>query len=416
MRNILIVFSITVAVFLVIHSHSKKNEKLQEFEDNGREICGTVREREIRSTVRKGETFYDIFRKYRLDISDLFKLKEAAADVHGLRTVKPGNEYRIIVDEQNGSINSMTYRINDEYILALKRAETGFMAEKVCIEYEKKIEQIGADIKDNLISSIGEGREKTMLALQLSDIFAWDIDFSSDLRKDDTFRIIVEGLYLDGEFRKYGDILSAEFVNDGRVYRAYRFEHDGKADYYDADGKALKKAFLKAPLNFRRISSHFSYKRFHPILKKYRPHHGLDYAAPSGTPVSSVGDGRVVFAGYKKSYGRFVEIKHPNGYKTCYGHLSKIKKGISRGKTVEQGEIIGYVGATGLATGPHLHYEFKVGNKPVNPLKAQIPNGISVPETLLPQFAKSREIMDKRLASTAIPYYAKAGLKDGRKL
>jgi murein DD-endopeptidase MepM/ murein hydrolase activator NlpD len=407
MRNILIVFSITVAVFLVIHSHSGKNEKMRELDNNCREICGTVQE---------GETFFDIFKKYRLDITDLFKLKEAAADVHRLSTLRPGNEYRIILDDQNGSINSITYRIDDDYILALKRAETGFMAEKVCIEYEKRIEQVGGAIKENLISSIGEGREKIMLALRLSDIFAWDIDFSSDLRKDDTFRIIVEGLYLDGEFRKYGNILAAEFMNDGRLFRAYRFNHDGKADYYDADGKALKKAFLKAPLNFRRISSHFSYKRFHPILRTYRPHQGLDYAAPSGTPVSSVGDGRIVFAGYKESYGMFVEIKHPNGYKTCYGHLSKIKSGIRRGKTVEQGQLIGYVGATGLATGPHLHYEIKVGNKPVNPLIAQMPNGISVPETLLPQFAKLREMMDKRIASTAIPYYAEASAKFNGKI
>ena len=265
--------------------------------------------KEIQGTIKKGETLFDIFKKYGLGIGELFKLREASADIHRLRELYPGQPYKIIVDDNN-QINSFAYWINDDLILNIKRVDSDFRAEKVAIKYEKRIQHIGGGIRDNLISSVGEGRENLMLALQLSDIFAWDIDFTTDLRNDDTFKIVVDGFYLDGKFKKYGDILSAEIINNGETYYAYRFEYDGKADYYDASGKSLRMAFLKAPLSFRRISSGFSQKRFHPILKIYRPHLGVDYAASAGMPVSTIGDGRVVFAGYKGQNGNIVSIRH----------------------------------------------------------------------------------------------------------
>jgi murein DD-endopeptidase MepM/ murein hydrolase activator NlpD len=296
-------------------------------------------------------------------------------------------------------VNSFIYWIDDDNTLNITRSDSGFYAEKVPIPYEKRILYMDRTIKDNLISSAGEGKEGLMLALNISDIFAWDIDFTSDLRNEDTFRVIVEGLYLDGEFRKYGDILCVEFVNNGKTYQAYRFEYEGKTDYYDSEGKTLRRAYLKAPLSFRRISSTFSNGRFHPILKRYRPHHGLDYAAPAGTPVSAIGSGTVVFSGIKGDYGKFVIIKHPNGYKSYYGHLSKIEKNIRIGVRVEQGQIIGYVGATGLATGPHLHYELRINDKPVNPLTVNLPRGKSIPATMMAEFRQSRDEMDSDLVS-----------------
>ncbi|MDP3110542.1 MAG: M23 family metallopeptidase, partial [Thermodesulfovibrionales bacterium] len=298
------------------------------------------------------------------------------------------------------------YWINDDSILRVNRTETGFLAKKVDVNYEKKILHIGGVIKDNLISSIGESKDSVLLALELSDIFAWDIDFTVDLRNRDAFKIVVEGFYLDGEFKKYGDILSAEFVNNGETYCAYRFEHNGKAGYYDDEGKSLRKAFLKAPLSFRRISSGFSSGRFHPILKIYRPHHGLDYAAPTGTPVSAVGDGTINFAGYKGQYGKLVVIRHSNGWKTYYGHLSRINRGIKRGLKVEQGQVIGYVGATGLATGPHLHYEMRVNNKAVNPLKIKVSGGSSVPGNLKAEWLRYKNEMDSKLVSITPSVFA----------
>lgn len=400
------VVSFAVLVLIVSNLNIIKNES--------EEVRGNIKYTEIIGTIEKGETLFSIFKKYGLDIAGLFKLKEASADIHRLRELQTGQPYKIIIDSNN-QINSFEYWIDDDSILNITRNESGFSAEKKIVEYEKRIQHIGGLIEDNLISSMGEGRENLRLALNLSDIFAWDIDFTSDLRNGDVFKIVVEGFYINGEFKKYGEILSAEFENNGKVYHAYRFEIGGKADYYDATGKSFKKAFLKTPLSFRRVSSYFSKGRFHPILKIYRPHHGLDYAAPSGTPVSVVGDGIVSFRGDKGQYGNLVVVRHSNGWKTYYGHLSRIGKGIKTGRNVEQGQIIGYVGATGLATGPHLHYEIRVKNKPVNPFALRLPQGKSIPKTLMAEFRQFKNQMDTQLASITLPVFASAQKKEDNK-
>ena len=392
MRKIFITVVFIIIAFLTIRSNFNLLDKSDDIKPEREKYT------EISGTIKKGETLFDIFKKYKLDIGELFKLREASADIHRLRELYPGQPFKIVINDNN-QINSFDYWIDDDFILNIKRIDSDFHAEKVAIKYEKRIQHIGGVIRDNLISSVGEGRENLMLALQLSDIFAWDIDFTTDLRNDDTFKIVIDEFYLDGEFKKYGDILSAEFINNGETYYAYRFEYDGKVDYYDAYGKSLRRAFLKAPLSFRRISSGFSQKRFHPILKIYRPHLGVDYAASAGMPVSTVGDGRVVFAGYKGQNGNIVSIRHFNGYRTYYGHLSKIAKGIRKGVKVKQGQIIGYVGATGLATGPHLDYRIKVNNKFVNPLKLKLSRGKTVPRKLMAEFKNFKNNMDIRLAS-----------------
>lgn len=363
------------------------------------------RYKEINGTIEKGETLFDIFKRYNLNITELFRIKEASVHIHKLREVYPGQLYKIIIDSDN-QVNAFGYWINDDSILSITRTESGFLAEKKAVEYEKKIQHVGGPIKDNLISSVGEGRENLMLALQLSDIFAWDIDFTTDIRNGDSFKVIAEGFNLNGEFKKYGDILSAEFTNNGETYRAYRFELNGKTDYYDAEGKSLRRAFLKAPLSYRRISSGFSRSRFHPILRIYRPSHGVDFAAPAGTPVSAVGDGTVNFAGYKGGYGNIAIIRHPNGWKTYYAHLSRFGKGVRKAVKVKQGQIIGYVGSTGLSTGPHLHYEVRINNKPVNPLTVKLPRGDSIPKKFMAEFKKTRNRMDAGLASISMPVFA----------
>lgn len=400
MRKIFIITIFLVIAFLALRSNFdviKKSERtIPPSEGKYREITGTI---------KTGETLFDIFKKYKLDLEELFKLRKASADIHKLRELYPGRPYKIIIDDSS-QINGFVYWVDDDNILNITRTESGFCAEKVAVNYERRTQHIGGTIKDNLISSIGEGRENLLLALQLSDIFAWDIDFTTDLRKGDVFKIVAEGYYLNGEFKKYGDILSAEFINNGETYRAYSFEHDGKVDYYDDEGKSLRRAFLKAPLSFRRISSGFSNRRFHPILKICRPHHGLDYAAPSGTPVSSVGDGTVLFAGHKSQYGKLVIVRHPNNWRTYYGHLSKIAKNITRGRKLQQGQIIGYVGSSGLATGPHLHYELRVHKKPVNPLTVKLPRGKSIPKGLMAGFRKFKNEMNIQLASITPPFCA----------
>jgi murein DD-endopeptidase MepM/ murein hydrolase activator NlpD len=409
MKNILVAVVAVFIIFIVIRSNlgiTNNQNDPEQVQPHWREICGTI---------KKGETLYDIFKKYKLDISELLKLKEASADIHRLKELCPGQTYKIILDD-NKTINSFIYCIDDDNILHITRTEAGFYTEKKKIEYEKRILHIGGIVRENLISSVGEGRENLMLAFQFSDIFAWNIDFTTDLRNEDAYRIVVEGLYLGGEFKKYGNILSAEFINNGETYRAYRFGQDGEVDYYDAYGKSLRRSFLKAPLNFRRISSTFSVRRFHPILRICRPHHGLDYSASAGTPVSAVGDGTVLFAGFKGQYGKLVILRHKNNWITYYGHLSRVGKGVKGGKKIQQGQVIGYVGSTGLATGPHLHYEMMINNRPANPLKVKIPQGRSIPKTVLSEFRNFKNQMDNRLATIVPSYYAKAGEKRDNKI
>ncbi len=391
-RMIALLSSIVIAILFLRGYPGFMEERERSIPSVGEQLT------EISGTVQRGETLFGIFKKYGLDPREIFRLGEASAHIHRIEKVHPGRLYKIQVDD-NYQVSSFTYSIDDESLLCITRNESGFCAERKPIEYEKRILHLGGVIDDNLISSIGEGRENQMLALDLSDIFSWDIDFTTDLRDGDTFKIVVEGLYLNGELKRYGNILSAEFMNDGGTYCAYRFAPNGKADYYDAEGNSLRKSFLRAPLSFRRISSMFTNKRFHPILKISRPHHGLDYAASTGTPVSASGDGTVVFAGRRGQYGKLIIIRHRNGYKTSYGHLSQIRGGVRRGTKVEQGQVIGYVGATGLATGPHLHYEMRVYNKPVDPLNLKTPRGEPVPHEFMANFREFKRDMDTRFAS-----------------
>jgi len=361
---------------------------------------------EITGIIQKGETLFEIFKRSELDLGQLVLLKESMAGVHRLSNLLPGQPYRITVDGEK-RVTAFEYWINDEAFVNVTRGSSGFRAEKVTLEYEKRPLCVAGVIEDNLIAAIGENRESLLLALNLSDIFAWDVDFNTDLRRGDSYRVIVEGLFRDGQFRKYGDLLMAEFFNDGKAYRAYRFEINGKAGYYDADGNSLRKQFLKAPLSFRHISSGFSRSRMHPILKVRRPHQGLDYVAPAGTPVSATADGKVIFAGQKGQYGRLVVIRHRNGYQTSYGHLSRIK--VKNGANVAQGQVIAYVGSSGMSTGPHLHFELRKNHSPVNPRKADIPRGQPIPKEWMSEFTSHRDRMDQQMVSLRPSDMAKAG-------
>jgi murein DD-endopeptidase MepM/ murein hydrolase activator NlpD len=421
-KNLLIIAAFLVVVLVIIKHNAPDNKQKQAFQSNlsasnqlkDQSTSEQTNYREIAGNIKKGETFFDIFKKYKLDIMELFSLKEASANIHKLENVRPGRPYKIVIDD-NSHIKKFTYWIDDDNILNITRTEEGFSALKKSIKYETRTLYIGGIIKDHLVGAMAEGKDNLMLALQLSDVFAWDIDFTTDLRRGDMFKIIVEGCYLNNEFKKYKHIIAAEFINNGRTYHAYRFDLDGEVDYYDDDGKSLRRSFLKAPLSFRRISSRFSKRRYHPILKIYRPHLGVDYAAPTGTPVSSVGDGTIVFAGYKGQNGKIVIIRHPNGYTTYYGHLSKIKKGIRRGIKVKQGQLIGYVGSTGLSTGPHLDYRIKKHKRFVNPLTLELPRGKSIPKRALPNFNMFRNQLDVQLASITPPMFALSDQKKENK-
>ncbi len=356
--------------------------------------------RSIESCIEPGETLSAVFSKHNLSLEELFAMKQASSEVYRLRQIHPGRPYRFEVDELNG-INSFTYAISDHEILKIERNENGFTAARHEVPYESRVMTLSGEIEDSLMGALGQAREDTALALAISDILAWDIDFNTDLRKGDRFRVIVEGLYLDGEFKKYGRVLAVEFVNDTRVHKAYRFEQNGRGDYFDSNGNSLRKAFLKAPLSFRRISSSFSRSRRHPILKIRRPHHGVDYAAPTGTPVSATADGRVTFSGRKGQYGKLVILSHRNGMQTYYGHLSRIASGVRIGRQVKQGDWVGNVGTTGLATGPHLHYEMRQNGRPINPARIKMEAGQPVPATFMAAFGEITCAAEREFASGA---------------
>ena len=362
---------------------------------------------EIVDRVRKGETVSAIFEKHRLDLGELFRMRQASASVHPLKDISAGRPYTITLDPDN-TILSLAYHINDEEILRIVRADPGYRAVKVPIEYERRIGTLGGVIRTNLVSALPGGGPAALLAIALSEIFSWDVDFNTDFRKGDTFRVLVEERWLDGEFRKYGDILAAELCVDGHRFRAYRFETGDRPDYFDDEGKSLRKAFLKAPLSYRRISSGFTKRRMHPILKIPRPHLGVDYAAPKGTPVSTVGDGTVSFAGRKGPNGNLVIVRHPNGYTTSYGHLARISKGIRRGAAVRQGDVIGTVGATGLATGPHLDYRIRRNGAFLNPLTVNLPQGGVIPRNRMAAFRDVAEGYARSMDAISLAVFANA--------
>ena len=392
-------FIAPVLAALILFGLFKVFHRPQALPDHTKTETSAESPQEIRGVVHPGETMSDIFKKYGLHSQDLFHLKEASTGVHRLGKITTGKPYRIELGPDN-SVLSLTYQINDDVLLNITRGNSEFRAEKIAIPYETKTSKVGGTIENNLYDSLGNGGESGILAYALSDIFSWDIDFTTDLRNGDTFKIVVEEQWLNGRFKRYGNILAAEFTNDGKVYRAFRYEGpNGRAGYFDEEGNSLQRSFLKAPLSYRRISSGFTYSRMHPILKIRRPHLGVDYVAPRGTPVSALGDGTIQFAGYKGANGNLVILRHPKGFTTYYGHLQKIRRGIRRGARVAQGDVIGYVGSTGRATGPHLDFRMKKGNRFINPLRVDVPRRSGIPKNLIADYDKVRQERGLELAS-----------------
>lgn len=361
----------------------------------------------ITGVVKPNESLETIFGKHNLDKTDLALINKSTKKLFNLSKISVGDVYLFELDKKENNIQSMQYGIDDMSYLTIVRASEGFKAKKVNLITDKKIGSFQITIEDNLMNSMPDThREYYRLALKLSDIYAWDIDFSRDIRNGDTVKVIVEELWVGEAFRGYGDILAAEIINNGKTHTAYRFKSNDYTDYYDGKGKSLRKALLKSPLKFKYISSRFSKRRLHPKLRVYRPHLGVDYAAPAGTPVSAAGTGTIRFAGYKGQNGRMVIIKHNGGYETYYGHLSRIPKKVRKGKKVSQEDIIGYVGSTGLATGPHLDYRIKFNGRFVDPLKIKLPRGKSIPGNLMASFMTVADKFNSRLMSLTQPVVA----------
>jgi len=309
----------------------------------------------------RGENFAGALQQFGLSVDEVNDATAAAQRAYNLRQLRAGNSMSVGRSVE-GTLRQIDYKIDADRMLHIVPQSQGFSAEVREIPTHTEVAVVSGRLEDSLFNAVEEAGESAEVAMRMAQIFGYDLDFYTDPRRGDTFRIVVEKKkYEQGETAGYGRILAAEYVNGSRKYQALLF-HDpsGRPAYYTADGKSLQKAFLRSPLKFGApVTSHFSKARFHPILKTYRPHLGTDYGAPTGTPVQTIGSGRVVFAGRKGGDGNMVHVAHSNGYETYYLHLSRIF--VRAGERVEIGKTIGLVGMTGLATGPHL--DFRIAQK-----------------------------------------------------
>jgi murein DD-endopeptidase MepM/ murein hydrolase activator NlpD len=313
----------------------------------------------------------------------IYHLVQAARPVYDLARVSVGRPFALALGN-DGLLRSFTYGIDELQTLRVVREGDRLEAEIRKRTYDTRTAVVEGEIDSSLFETIEAIGEHDQLAFELAEIFAWDIDFNTEIRAGDAFRVAVEKRFLDGRFVRYGRILAAVFARGDRTLYAVRYEGSLGPGYYAPDGTPLKKAFLRSPLRFTRISSRFSRSRLHPILRIRRPHLGVDYAAPRGTPVTASADGVVTLAGTWGGLGRAVRLRHANGYETIYGHLSRVS--VRRGERVSQGERIGAVGSTGLATGPHLDYRMKLNGRFVDPLKIQLPPAEPIPDAELDAF------------------------------
>ncbi len=324
-------------------------------------------------TVKSGDSLSGIFTRVGANQTDLGTIMSLGKETRTLRDLLPNQRFRFNLG-QDKQLVTLVYDIDKTHSLRINRDHGGFSVNPITHDVDRRVAFAGASIKSSLFEAGSEAGMSDGLIMELVAIFGWDIDFALDIREGDQFSVMYEQHYLDGEHINDGPIIAAEFVTQGKTYKAVRYsDAAGRSEYYSPDGRSMRKEFLRTPVDFRRISSRFG-SRKHPILNRIRMHKGVDYSAPVGTPIKASGDGRIVYRGIKGGYGRTIIIKHGGTYTTLYGHMSRYARGISNGKSVRQGQVIGYVGQSGLATGPHLHYEFRVAGVHRNPLTIKLPN------------------------------------------
>jgi murein DD-endopeptidase MepM/ murein hydrolase activator NlpD len=339
----------------------------------------------IEVIVGRNDTLDAIFRRMALDPADLAAIRQLPGIRQSLDFLKPGDAIKLTHSE--GTVQELSRKVSETQTLHVVRDDGGFAAQMTENPVQTRIRTASATIDSSLFQAAESAQISETVALKLANVFAWDIDFVLDIREGDRFTAVYEQIYQDGKYLRDGEVLAAEFVNNGRVYRAVRYASDsGAVGYYTPDGKPMRKAFLRAPVDFTRVSSVFDPHRLHPILNLIRGHMGTDYAAPIGTPVHAAGDGHVSFEGVRGGYGNAIVLSHSNDISTLYGHMSRFARNIHLGSHVQQGEVIGYVGMTGLATGPHLHYEYLMNGVHMDPQTVKLPGADPLPVDALGKF------------------------------
>ncbi|UTW46700.1 peptidoglycan DD-metalloendopeptidase family protein [bacterium SCSIO 12696] len=347
-------------------------------------------------TVKSGDNLSTLFKKASLSPQDVHRFVSSSKSAKQLKRLIPGQTLSFGLN-QDGQLDTLRYRISQLESWQFKHQGDQFEAEHIVLEPQVTATYREAEITSSLFVAADNVGIPHDLIMELAGIFGWDVDFALDIRKGDHFMVLYEEKFLDGAKIGNGNILAAEFTNQGKTFKAVRFEDaNGHANYYTPEGLSMRKAFLRTPVNFARVSSGFNMRRLHPITKKVRPHRGIDYAAPTGTPIYASGDGKVVKAGYTRANGNYVVIQHGQSYSTKYLHLHKRK--VKRGQSVRQGQTIGTVGATGLATGPHLHYEFLVNGVHRNPRTVKLPQAKPIAEKHKAEFLKQTQPLIASLA------------------
>lgn len=357
--------------------------------------------------VGRNESFFDLMQKCGFEPLEITEIAGAAKPVYNFRRIYPGQSYEIFTGP-DGSLRTMRFAISDKEFIEVSSGEDGLSVARKEYPYQLVIKQASGLITHSLFASLAEQGLPVDLGIKLADIFAWDIDFFSQIRKNDYFRVIYEEKIMlggpdDSGEAGVGRILAAEFNTSGENHYAFLFDnHEDFADYFDEKGKSLRKQLLRAPLTYSRISSNYSHRRLHPVKHTYQPHLGIDYAAPTGTPVMSTGAGTVMTASRTRANGNYLKVRHNSNYISYYLHLSRFAKGIRKGVKVKQGQVIGYVGATGIASGPHLDYRVKKNGRFVNPRKLKLPPAEPVASDRMDEYRLLADAQAARLSRIPI--------------
>jgi murein DD-endopeptidase MepM/ murein hydrolase activator NlpD len=347
--------------------------------------------------IQRGDTVAALLSRLQIDDVEAERVLRSRRDARGFHQLIPGRSMQAKTTTE-GQLHELRY-FSGSSVFSFERNAEGFSISEQPAQFEQRTQMGSGEIRSSLFAATDAASLSDAVAIQIADIFSTDIDFHRDLRKGDRFTVVYEAFYHLGSMVRTGRVLAAEFVNQGKTLQAVYFQNaEGQGGYYTFDGKNIRKAFLRSPLEFSRISSGFTNARFHPILKEWRAHRGIDYAAPTGTRVRATADGVVEFAGRQGGYGNLVVLRHQSKFTTWYAHLSGFGKDVRKGSRVSQGDIIGYVGMTGWATGPHLHYEFRTNNVHQDPLRVVMPSAPPITPEQKPAFEAATQPLAQRIA------------------
>lgn len=393
---LLILAALSFGIFFVWRGQAPLESATSEISAEQEEIITKPKETVRVYTIAEGDTFATVLEQFDIGYEQMLQIIDAASSTYDFTKIRLGRDIRFVYSA--GALDRFEYDIDTESMVVAKKEVAGFVVSSIPIKYVVDEVYVQGTVTSSLFVAASKIGVSDATILEMAEIFAWSIDFATAIREGDSFTLFYEKRTRDGKPAQDGRVLAATFTNAGKTSTAYKFtDDDGKVAYYNDEGESLIRQFLKAPLRFSRISSGFTYARFHPTQQRNMPHRAIDYAAPAGTPIMAVGDGLVNYAGWNGGYGRYISIRHNETYETHYAHLSRFAKGIRNGTRVSQGDVIGFVGSTGWSTGPHLHYEIEKNGTLVNPLKIELPKGDPVSEERRAEFERVRTDLKGRI-------------------